>query len=165
MKKMAIATAAIAALMASPAAAQTATFEFRGETTAAVADLAGRSCDALEDGSVSCKNGFLELGGVPRVFSVNYYYNDRLYAVVGNFHGSWFGTMLAAFTAKYGQPVTTVSDWQNQAGATFKNDVATWRFQDGTLILERMGDDRDYSSFEFTNPAGVPPAVPPTVNF
>ena len=165
MKKMAIATAAIAALMASPAAAQTATFEFRGETTAAVADLASRSCNEIRDGSIICSNGYLEIGGVPRVFSTNYYYNDHLYSVSGILHGSWFSAMLAAFTAKYGRPAMTIADWQSEAGATFKNDVATWHFRDGTLTLERMGSERDYSSFEFTSPAGVPPAAAPTVNF
>lgn len=165
MKMIAVAVVT-AALVTGPVAAQTRpAFEFRGDTTANVrTDLATRrECEA-EENAVTCSQT-VQLGDVRDAIVITSYHNDRMYSVVGAVRSESYVTLLRAFIAKYGEPTLTTEPWQNRAGATFQNDVATWRFSDGTLSFKRMGSSRDWSDFEFTDPSNMPPAPEPTVNF
>lgn len=158
--------AAWAVLMTSPVAAQThPAFEFRGETTTATVNLGGqRGCRTDRQQITRCEVGFTDLGGVS-VFLNNAYFGGHLFSVSGMTDGSHYQRLLQNLTLKYGPPVLTTPNWTSEAGQSFRNDVATWRFSDGTLTLSRMGPNRDGSQLLFDNPAGHPPAAVPEVNF
>lgn len=157
--------AACAVLMASPVEAQTVPFEFRGETTAATANLVGRrECRTDRQQQTKCQVGFTDLGGVS-VYLYHAYFNGHLFSILGQTDGSNYTRLLQNLTLKYGRPVMTMPNWTSEAGLTLRNEVATWRFTDGTLTLERMGSNRDGSQLLFHNPAGAAPPPAPSVNF
>lgn len=150
----------------SPAFAQNAAFEFRGETTEQVIDMSAKRCgSAAEDGSITCTDISGQLAGVSGVSTAVSYYEGRMFMVIGIFDTGEYLTILRAFTQKYGAPTVSSEDWQNRAGATFSNDVATWRFSGGTLQLRRLGGRINQGSFEFIHAENSPPLAPPTVDF
>ncbi len=152
--------------LSQPVLAQSAIFEFRGETTEQVIDMASKRCGSpVEDGSITCMDMSGQLAGVSGVSTAVGYYNGRLFSVIGIFEAGEYLTILRAFTQKYGAPVLSSEDWQNRAGAKFANDVATWRFRGGTLRLKRLGGRVTQGSFEFVHVENGPPASPPTVDF
>jgi len=148
------------------ALAQTASFDFRGETPSQVVDLSGRNCERRrEDGSISCLVLSQQMGGVDDVSFSQMYYNGHLYGVVGIFDADEYTTMLTAFTAKYGRPRMSTATWQNRAGASLQNDIATWTFAEGTLTLKHLGSRITNSEFQFDSPRYAPPAAAPKVDF
>lgn len=150
----------------SPAFAQNAVFEFRGENTEQVIDLSAKRCGSVaEDGSITCSEISGQLAGVTGVSTAVSYYEGRLFSVIGIFDTDEYLTILRAFTQKYGAPTMSSEDWQNRAGAKFSNDVATWRFRGGTLRLQRLGGRITDGSFEFIHEENSPPSTPPTVDF
>ena len=98
-------------------------------------------------------------------FIMRFYNNGRLYDLFGSAPERHFATLLNAFSTKYGTPKMGTETWQNKAGATFDNTVATWQFRNGTLKLSQMGLQRDEMSFEFTDKANEPPPPPAVLNF
>lgn len=160
--KTLIAVSALA--IATPALAQSA-FEFRGETTTTQVDMATKQgCSPVGLGRM-CSNGLMSMGGVDDVYLGTSYYQGRMYGVDGIFGTEGFPTLLRAFTEKYGEPKLSTATWQNRAGATFDNDIATWTFSDGTLTLKRLGGRISDGSFSFVAPQNRPPAEAPTVDF
>jgi hypothetical protein len=156
--------AAVAALMTTPVMAQTA-FEFRSDTTAAVVDIAARTgCERESDGKDYCSQT-VNVGGVPGVFYTVIFYNGRMTGLGGMFAADSFMTLRRAFTEKYGSPAMSTEPWQNRAGASFTNTVATWVFSDGTLVLKSLGRSVTHGSFRFYSTVNQPPATAPTVNF
>ena len=106
-----------------------------------------------------------EMAGIEGVSFSQMYYEGHLYGVVGIFNTDQYLTMLAAFTAKYGRPRMSTATWQNRAGASLQNDIATWTFAEGTLTLKRLGGRITNAEFQFDSPRYSPPAPAPKVNF
>lgn len=93
------------------------------------------------------------------------FYQGRLYHLFGEGKEAHYGTILQAFTAKYGAPKMSTEPWESKAGAKFDNLIATWKFRDGTLHLDQMGMERDDFSFEFYSSSNHPPAPTAKVDF
>lgn len=168
MLKLAVTVAVASLSMATSALAQARAFEFRGDTTTQAADLTSRSgCSTgLTRGLRQCVESRASLGGADDVFlAVGYNAANLLTTIDASYHASNYPRLLAAFTSKYGAPRITTPTWQNRAGATFNNNVATWRFRDGTLKLERYGMDLNRGQISFEAPANMPPVEAPKVDF
>jgi len=167
MKRAALAATAALALLASPAMAQTA-FEFRGETTSALVDIATKpACRGFmrTDATGTFCIAPVEVAGVSNVLVTTTYYENRMSNVFGTFSQRGYVTILNAFIAKYGTPEIAYPEWRSRLGATFPNQVATWRFSDGTLTLSLMGNKQNESEFLFLASVNQPPAPAPVVNF
>ncbi len=167
LQRAALALTAVLSMMAAPATAQTA-FEFRGETTSAVVDLATKpACRGFM--SPSADGTFciapVEVAGVSNVLVSTRYYEGRMNLLGGTFNPRGYVTILNAFSEKYGPPELTNPDWQSTLGATFPNTVATWIFSDGTLTLKLRGSRQTESQFIFEATVNQPPVAPPVVNF
>jgi hypothetical protein len=127
----------------------------------------GSSCspDSKRPGVLECTDFLVEIAGLRLGFLMRSYYQGKLYTLFGTGSEYAFPTLLQAFTTKYGPPIMGSKTWQNKAGATFDNTIATWKFRNGTLELDSMGLRRDQISFEFNDHANDPPLPPAKVDF
>jgi hypothetical protein len=153
-----------------PAAGPLSGFTFQGHDpdiaeTPAKADGSACSPDAKRPGVFDCTDFGGSIAGVNLGFMMREYYQGRLYSLFATGPEYAFGTLLQAFSTKYGSPTMGSKTWQNKAGATFDNTIATWKFRNGTLELDSMGLQRDQISFEFNGPANAPPAPEVKVDF
>jgi hypothetical protein len=140
-------------------------FEFKGENTETDANIAGRHCEHGKGAVWSCY-GYDTLAGI-NVFMGRSYNNLRLYMVIATFDEGSFDTVLQAMIAKYGKPdAVETKKWQSRGGATFDNQIASWRFKGGgKLSLESMGSKVGESRLFFDSEQNSPPAEAPKVDF
>lgn len=142
-------------------------FSFLGQDTenpSTMTKLMGKSCKQKGE-ETECKSIGGKIGGVGLKYIAMKYYQGKLYGIYGAIADHGFGELLAAFSAKYGSPVTEKRIWQNKRGNTFDNLTFIWTFQCGTLELESLGWDIETSSFEFLCEANQPPLDDPVVDF
>lgn len=131
-----------------------------------------RTMTALGDGgcsqrgaTTSCMQIGGELAGRPLIYLSISFHNDRLYEVSGSAKKWAHPDILAAFTAKYGKPLTRSQKWQNKMGASFENSVAVWKFKGGALELRAIGSRIDDMDFAFIHLGNSPPATAAKVDF
>lgn len=162
------AVAVSAPAQAAPTDAAKPAFSFLGqdtETPTTMTDLMGKSCSQKGD-EMTCESpGGGELGGVKLKYITMKYYRGKLYNIYGALWDHGMGDLLAAFSAKYGNPTAETRVWQNGRGARFDNATFIWKFRCGELELESLGWDLNTSSFQLTCPANQPPLPPPVVDF
>ena len=167
------ATAAPASRKARPTAPSPApllrVFDFLGQNTEAPATMTMLNtvkCNAAGPGKVDCID-FKDprIGGIALKFLSLNFYDGKLYSVFGTGRRYTFAELLEVFTAKYGSPRLETQKWQNRAGATLDNQVATWNFKGGNLELASIGSRIDDVDFMFFSSANAPPTPPAKVDF
>lgn len=142
-------------------------FSFLGQDTdtpTTMTAIMGTACTHAGD-ETKCQSYGGELGGVKLKYIVMKYHQGKLYNMYGAIWDHGLGDMLAAFSARYGQPVAEKRRWQNKRGSTFDNPTFIWKFRCGDLELESLGWDLNSSSFGFSCPANMPPPDKPVVDF
>jgi hypothetical protein len=149
-------------------------FDFLGqntETPTTMTTLNGEDCRVQGDNTLLCasyqgpgtagpKIGGIELLTLRMTFSA-----QKLFLVEGRANRTQFASLLEAFTLKYGRPQMAVRKWQNQAGASFDNTVASWTFKGGKLELTSIGAYISQSQFTFVSQANSPTRNPPKIDF
>jgi hypothetical protein len=79
------------------------------------------------------------------------FYAGKLHRVTIGLHPNWFDDVIETLTTKYGKPKdVSKSTMQNRMGATFINQIYTWRFGDDTIHAQRYGRDLDSSFIEYS---------------
>jgi hypothetical protein len=142
-------------------------FSFMGQDTehpSTMTEIMGSACKQ-EGKETECKKFGGEIAGVKLKYISMKYHDGRLYYIYGAIWDHGLGDLLAAFSAKYGNPIAEKRSWQNKRGSTFDNPTFIWKFKCGQLELETLGWDIDSSSFEFACDANRPPPEEPVVDF
>jgi hypothetical protein len=149
-------------------------FDFQGEDTETEYQiplkLSGKSwgsgCNRTGD-TILCTNyDHPIVAGRPMRWLSKDYYKNRLYCVQAQFGQGAAKDVLDALLKKYGPPSETeVRKWQSQAGATFENTVAIWKFKGGKLELESIGSEINSGIFTFTSEENSPPKAAAKVDF
>lgn len=88
-----------------------------------------------------------------------------LWGVAGDADTEEYPTLLRAFTEKYGQPTVETKEWKSRGGAVLTNNVATWKFKGGEMVLRRLGRSANSLSFMFGSEDNAPPRDKPKVDF
>ncbi len=151
-----------------PAPAALPVFSFLGddtETATARTTLNAAKCGVKGDITSCTDYSDPSIAGTTLEWLSMSYNRGLLYEVMGAVHTNSYDTILAAFTAKYGNPKVEVRKWQAKSGATFDNTVAVWKFRGGDLQLESLGPDLNTSLFVFSSGANSPPEEKPKVDF
>ena len=131
-------------------------------------DAKGNSCEADKNSvpdEVSCTEFSPSMGGVDIGFINFRYYKGRLYNIFGHGPDGVYAEILGALSTKYGVPTIWSKPWESKGGAKLTNTIATWKFRDGKLELDRIGLDSDSFSFKFDSIANHPPAAVSKVDF
>lgn len=168
MKRMMIALA----MLASPALAQSTatTFEFMGihpdASMAGEITMGDTKCTIAPTGYSNCAPPIAKIGNATIFGMAASFINGRLVRLEGSTSNLSLPLLIEAFTLKYGKPTSTrTATLQNGFGATFKNEITTWRFKEGALEVNSIGDEQDECSFNFVDENNRPKPAPTTVNF
>lgn len=93
------------------------------------------------------------------------FHNGHLTSLRGLSLGANYDKILEAFTAKYGRPTDVKHLNKLGYGAPIPYSVNSWRFQDGTLVLDEMMGGLNGLGVTFASNHDLPPVEKQTVNF
>jgi hypothetical protein len=98
------------------------------------------------------KSPLEEIAGM-RVLSLYYMVRaSKIYSVDMRVGKGNYETLTQMLIGKYGPPVSeTTESASNKMGATFTGRVRVWKFKDGDLIFDELGDSLDESDLHFEN--------------
>jgi hypothetical protein len=89
------------------------------------------------------------IAGEPVTFLALFYTKRKLGQIIITFKPESFSKVAEALTVKYGEGKTRTELIQNQLGATFKNQIITWRKQNAIIEIELYYGKLDRSAVKF----------------
>lgn len=171
LKPKAAPKAALKAAPKAPVAAALPNFDFMGQNPdqpSTMEAINGKKCGAVDaEGKRTCTDfDNPKLGNATLKWLSVYFYDNKMYMILGSASKYQLTDILSAFEAKYGKPTLVRKDtWRNAAGASFENPIFVWKFKEGDLELSSTGSRIGDTDFSFTAPKSSPPEKKAPVNF
>lgn len=82
------------------------------------------------------------------------YFANKLWQISIRFDSDDFQTVIDSLTTKYGKGKITKEKVQNKLGATFVNEIVTWKKGTSNIVAKKFASNLDKSSLRFYTDSG-----------